>query len=242
MLRKVIDQFSAIDQLLFFVTVGFIKISIVLFNKRLTGLTSTKWMVFHNIFLGFLIIFVLTALFVNLFACDPPLSQYGLAAFGKTPEPPVCVNSNSMEIALNLVHIITDFGLLMTPLVVLFKIRMATSQKIRLMLLFSVGLVSCIGSVMRQISNPSAQPDLTCAYPYTYLSLSLFHKLRTNTFQGNSLVSCPGLPSTSSSVSPPLPSLSSTPPFPVAGAPPQAPRILIPNSDLSPPHPTTTTW
>jgi hypothetical protein len=35
-------------QITFYPTIAIIKIYIVLFNRRLTGLTSCKWMIFHN--------------------------------------------------------------------------------------------------------------------------------------------------------------------------------------------------
>jgi hypothetical protein len=162
MLTNIDDQISAIAQVTFFVTVGLVKISIVLFNKRLTGVISRSWAIVHNLYLGFAVSFILAAIFANVFGCNPPLSQYGLLAYGKTPKPPVCVQVDHLNIALNIIHILSDFVLLSTPIFVLFKIQMAASKKIRLMFLFSVGSVSCVGSVMRQLSTQRAQRDLTC--------------------------------------------------------------------------------
>ena len=149
-------------ELLFFLSVGLVKVSITLFNRRLTGLTSERWMIAHNIFLGLLVSYLLVVVFTNIFFCNPARVHFSMVAYGSNPTPPVCMNGKVLPVFLSVMHILFDFALLSVPLTVLWKIQMSTSKKIKLCLLFSVGSVSCIGSVMRQVIQTNFKPDFTC--------------------------------------------------------------------------------
>ena len=150
------------DQTLFWVSLGLIKISITLFNRRLTGATSESWIMFHTVFFVLLICYIVAALFVNLFRCRPPAAHYSLIAAGQPSTIPHCLSERAISLPLSVVHIIFDFALLSVPIIVLIKVQMSFAKKVRLMFLFSVGSVSCIGSVMRQISSDKSVLDITC--------------------------------------------------------------------------------
>jgi len=155
-------QFAGIAQLIFWITVVLVKISITLFNRRLTGLTSKRWMIAHNVFLGILVCYLITAVFVDVFQCIHPVGvQFDLHDFGSLKTKPQCINPNAAGIALSVIHIILDFALLCVPLIVLYKIQMSTAKKLRVGFLFSIGSISCIGSVMRQITQYHQPLDLT---------------------------------------------------------------------------------
>lgn len=155
-------QWVAMVQILFFVSVGLVKVSITLFNRRLTGLTSRRWMIAHNVFLCLIVCYILIVIFTNFFFCHPARVHFSLVAYGSNPTPPVCLNGKVLPVFLSVVHILFDFALLSVPLIVLWKIQMSTSKKIRLCFLFSIGSVSCIGSVMRQVIQTHIRPDFTC--------------------------------------------------------------------------------
>ena len=72
------------------------------------------------------------------------------------------MNGNTVGIALSIVHIAFDFVLLSVPLIVLWKIKMSAAKKLRVSFLFSVGAISCVGSVMRQIAQYRVFADTTC--------------------------------------------------------------------------------
>ena len=55
-----------------------------------------------------------------------------------------------------------DFALLSVPLIVLWKVRMGWGTKLRLYFVFSIGAMSCIGSVMRQIEQKRLSSDVLC--------------------------------------------------------------------------------
>ena len=155
-------QLAAVAQFIFWLTVGLIKVSITLFNRRLTGLTSYRWMIAHNIFLCLLLIYMVIALLLNIFTCTPALSQFSLITYGALANVPRCMNGNTVGIALSIVHIAFDFVLLSVPLIVLWKIKMSAAKKLRVSFLFSVGAISCVGSVMRQIAQYRVFADTTC--------------------------------------------------------------------------------
>jgi hypothetical protein len=55
-----------------------------------------------------------------------------------------------------------DFVLLLTPIVVLWKVRLNKGTKIRLFIVFSMGSLSCVASVLRELAQKSISKDITC--------------------------------------------------------------------------------
>ena len=151
-------------QLIFWVTVGLIKISISLFSRRLTGLT---WMVAHNIFLFLLVGYVILALFINLFECLP-FEHFSIIEAGRFSKPAKCFETNSLNIVLTCIHIIFDFALLSVRLIVLYQMQMSTMKKLRLAFLFSIGALSCIGAIIRPIVVAQGNPDIMYAFQVQY--------------------------------------------------------------------------
>jgi hypothetical protein len=77
-------NFANIDKLIFFLAVGFIKISIGMFNRRLTSMTSRMWLIFNNCFIALLGAYLMVALFWNIFQCDPPWAGWDAIRVGKS--------------------------------------------------------------------------------------------------------------------------------------------------------------
>ena len=148
--------------MLFYITVGLIKISIALFNRRLTGLTSRKWMIFHNIMLGLLVAYIISAICVQVFKCRPVLKGWDLKAYGISEQPVTCIPLTPVALGLNITHVLLDFALLSVPVIVFCRMKMNMSKRIRLISLFSIGSVSVLGSVMRQIKQDQNDLDVTC--------------------------------------------------------------------------------
>ena len=119
-------------------------------------------MVIHNILLILLVSYVLVAMFLSLFQCRPALVNYDLIKTGKLSHPLVCLDTNSLGIGLSVVHIVFDFVLLSVPIIVLVKVKMDLATKIRIGFLFSVGSISCIGSIMRQKLQTMEGLDASC--------------------------------------------------------------------------------
>ena len=152
--------------MLFYIAVGLIKISIALFNRRLTGLTSRKWMIFHNIMLGLLVSYIISAILLEVFKCHPVLTSWDLKGYGIKEQPVSCIPVTKYGLPLNIIHVILDFALLSVPVIVFCRMKMNMSKRIRLIFLFSIGCVSVIGSVNRQIIMVKNSMDLTCKYKH----------------------------------------------------------------------------
>ena len=160
-------QFANVCTIMFYPIVGLISISITLFNRRLTGLTSKRWMIAHNIFLTILAIYIVVSILVILFGCLPP-AHVSLISIGKLAKTPKCMNINTLGTSLSAFHVAFDFALLTVPLIVLYNMNMSNVKKLRLAFLFSVGSVSCIGAVMRQVIQKQNAADLTWAFQTIY--------------------------------------------------------------------------
>ena len=131
-------------------------------------------MIAHNIFLALIVGYIISATFTVIFSCRPFVGL-SLIAAGHLAEPQKCIDTNEVGITFSALHSAFDFALLTVPLIILYQLRMSTPRKIRLMFLFSIGSISCIGSVMRQVKQKQADPDLTWAsrsqYSWTVVDL-----------------------------------------------------------------------
>ncbi|CZR61347.1 related to integral membrane protein PTH11 [Phialocephala subalpina] len=145
--------FSNLSEPMFFLAVGFIKVSICLFNRRLTSLTSRAWTLFSNIFLVLLFCYIMLSLFWTIFQCNPPYAGWDPIRIGKEGKVPKCIGDNMVGSTLSVIHVIMDFGLLSIPLIVLWQVRMGWGTRARLYFVFSIGAMSCVGSIMRQIEQ-----------------------------------------------------------------------------------------
>ncbi|KAL2046515.1 hypothetical protein ABVK25_011796 [Lepraria finkii] len=163
-LNRFIDL-AAGETTLFYISVGLIKVSITLFNSRLTGLTSKPWMIYHTILLVLIVTFIITSIFIQVFKCLPVLHSWGFLGYGEPAQPVKCVTINTYSLALNVTHVILDFALLSVPIIVFCKMKMSKSKRIRLIFLFSIGAVSVIGSVNRQIIMQQNALDVTWESP-----------------------------------------------------------------------------
>ena len=69
-----------------------------------------------------------------------------------------------------------DFALLSVPITLLIQLKMELGKKIRLGFLFSIGTVSSVGSIMRQVYQKGSKEDLTYAFPLSlkWLIIDMF--------------------------------------------------------------------
>jgi hypothetical protein len=151
-----------LSKLVFFVAVGIVKMSITMFNMRLTGLTSRKWMIAHWVFFGLLVAYTLAALLLNVFQCNPPKANFDYIAAGKMNSRAKCLTNSQVGAALSPVHVAMDFCLLAVPIIVLWKVQTSWATKFRFYIVFSIGAMSCIGSVLRQLAQANIKKDALC--------------------------------------------------------------------------------
>lgn len=111
-------------------------------------------MMAHYAFLTLIVGFLISALFTIIFRCTSPVKEdFSLIALGEASSGQrKCLDINKLGYGLAIAHSALDFMLLTVPLIILWRLKtMSRSKKIRLAFLFSIGAVSCIGSVMRQV-------------------------------------------------------------------------------------------
>jgi hypothetical protein len=150
-------------KILFYVTVGLIKISIALFIRRLADKVSSRWRWFCDIFIASVVGYVLLALFWLVFSCDPLDAQWSLSSRGSHSVAPKCVDNILQARVLSGLHVAQGLLLLSAPLIILWTIQMARSKKIRLFVYWVVGGICVIGGLLRQIRT-RIDADMTWAY------------------------------------------------------------------------------
>ncbi|KAF7865850.1 hypothetical protein EAF04_006015 [Stromatinia cepivora] len=157
-------RYTNLSKLFFFVAVGVVKISICLFNRRLTAMTTRGWLWFNNAFLVLLVIYILVSLFWTLFSCNPAWGGWDAIRLGREGVVAKCFPVGTLGSILSTVHVVTDFGLLAVPLIVLWKVKMGWRTRGRLYVVFAVGGASMIGSILRQIKQSELHSDVLWSF------------------------------------------------------------------------------
>jgi hypothetical protein len=130
-------------------------------------MTSTKWQMAHWTYLALLICVMPICIFFSIFSCSPTAVFFSLQYIGKMRDPRTikCLNQDAISLAPRIIHIVTDWLLLPVPLIIIWQLQMPLARKLRLMIVFSVGLISSVASIMRNILSKRVTTDLTCKSP-----------------------------------------------------------------------------
>ncbi|THV78795.1 hypothetical protein D6D29_07394 [Aureobasidium pullulans] len=163
----IFNKLAIVCKIIFFTTVGIIKISICLFLRRISEATSKYPRLANDFFLFLLVGYTLLALFWSCFQCSPAPAMWDKIYSGQLAKPAKCWSTLVVANALSIIHVVMDFVLLLTPIVVLWKVRLNKGTKIRLFIVFSMGSLSCVASVLRELAQKSISKDIT--YGYTSL-------------------------------------------------------------------------
>jgi hypothetical protein len=126
-------------------SMAFVKISIVVFIKRLFG-SIRAYVVVSYCLAAFIATWALAALLTNTFQCIPVQYYYDKDLKGHCMSGQVQFFQSMGSIAL-----IEDVIILCMPIPVFWKLQINTRQKIALILVFSLGGLVCIFSLMRLI-------------------------------------------------------------------------------------------
>lgn len=170
--------------MIFLTTVTMTGISITLSSNRLTTLTSSLWRITHRIFLVILVVFLTIIILTTLFQCVPPTMKYSLLSLGTLPHPPKCLNSTVLYTTYGMLHSISSVALLIISFLFLRCLRMSYGTKVRLFILFLIGSISCIASILRPIFHYQDRnnADITRIYTdqITCSAISIFFALLTS--------------------------------------------------------------
>ncbi|OHE98584.1 hypothetical protein CORC01_06035 [Colletotrichum orchidophilum] len=147
----------------FFVAVGMIKLSIAIFLRRLADRLPRWWRIACDIFIGSTVAYILLAIFLNVFACNPPAAQWDLAFRGRREPAPSCIGQGVESKILTGFHVAQGLTLLSAPVVILWKIRMQTTKKTRLFAIWTIGGLAVLAGLLHQIL-PTITNDFTWNY------------------------------------------------------------------------------
>lgn len=138
------------------------QMSIIIFNRRITGLASKPWRRINDVF--FTILFLYLVAYSVWLATRCPSNNKSLIASGKAESFKYCDRHAGIKTALGMVivHVVLEFCLLLTPIVVLWKIKMDRMKKASLFIIFAIGSISCIGALMVIITQYKLVQDSTC--------------------------------------------------------------------------------
>lgn len=158
-------------------SLSFIKISIAIFIRRFTAETIRGWNRAAQVYISALVVFMLITFFMYTFQCGPnPRDAYDLEFRGRRDKIPKCLDAWKMLTGISIMHVLMDF-LLLVPVIALFlKLKISRAKKIRISMIFALGLLSCIGAALR-IALPHKELDYTCEWPCTEV-LESRHGLR----------------------------------------------------------------
>ena len=74
------------------------------------------------------------------------------------------LDQEAIGLATRYVHIVTDWLFLPVPLIVIFKLQMPLGKKFRLILVFCVGFISSLASIIRNILTVRLESRLNITY------------------------------------------------------------------------------
>lgn len=157
-------QASYVAQIIYLPAAILIKMSIVLFNRRITGLASKTWRRINDGFLVLLVVYMIVySIWIGL-RC--PINRLGFSQVGKMKNPKFCPRSQGLKLTLGLasIHVGLGFCLLLTPIIVLWKVKMKAIKKVQLFFIFAVGSVSCICALMLVVTQFQVTQDITCTH------------------------------------------------------------------------------
>lgn len=146
-------------------------------------------MIAQNIFLAFLVSFLIEAVLSCIFDCTP-FADFSVVQAGKLAQPQKCDNLEKLIISLAAIHIATDFTLLSVALIVLCKMQMSKTKKTlpwlplfrRLYLLYRFHYRKCGPSpkptqISRRLRETSITRSQSISSSQSPLHLSLFSTL-----------------------------------------------------------------
>ncbi|KAH8662472.1 hypothetical protein BX600DRAFT_551231 [Xylariales sp. PMI_506] len=145
--------YLSVCKILFYVSVGMIKVSITLFVRRLANGASRTWQILADIFLATLVIYILAALFWCVFLCSPQRSIWDKWYAGTLAEAPRCADINLNSRVLSIIHSIQGVILLLAPIVILWRVRINLAKKIRLFVIWAAGAVTVTFGLLQLIST-----------------------------------------------------------------------------------------
>ncbi|TLD10305.1 hypothetical protein PgNI_05923 [Pyricularia grisea] len=163
---------------LYYADVALVKISIALFVRRLANHASRGWRMATDVFLVTVVGHLVACLLANILLCDPPRAGWDLKFAGRLETAARCEWWTTRFKILHSIHVAQSMMLLMTPVVILWKVQMDTAKKIRLFVIWVVGATSVLGGLIQLLLGAMGDDDdvfmaYTTILQWTVLDLSM---------------------------------------------------------------------
>ncbi|KAI1857415.1 hypothetical protein JX265_011150 [Neoarthrinium moseri] len=133
-------------------TTGLAKLSLLCFYNKVSPARWWIWCTRISIFV--LAGYTVAITFAMLFACNPIRRSWDV-----TMTEGECVNRPYLYIAIAALQILSDVGLIIMPMPMIYGLQMPSRQKIGLVLMFVVGSSTLVTSIMRLVTLVPALSD-----------------------------------------------------------------------------------
>lgn len=130
------------------------------------------WRWFCDFFLFTLALYILAAIFWFCFSCDPPRAQWDRLYSGQLETPATCIDTTMWGIIFNVTHVVQGAILLLSPIVILWKVTMEIKKKIRLFVIWGCGLLAVLFGLMRML-----RANFTADIMWSYTELLIWTTL-----------------------------------------------------------------
>lgn len=125
-------QWFLVTEMFYYVSIMFCKLSILAFYLRFAIGKQQIWTIYS--LLGFIAVYNIISIAVLLFACNPVAKLWDPAVTWGT-----CANTNPVYVVNSAANTLTDLIILIMPMRMLWKLKLPTTQKISLGLVFVAG-------------------------------------------------------------------------------------------------------
>lgn len=134
--------------------------------RRIADRASRAWTIVADVFIATVAAYTIAAMFSNIFICSPPRAAWDMAYGGQIPAPGVvCKNAILSTKILSTVHVVQGALLLLTPIVILWKVKMDTWKKCRLFFIWAAGGFAVIGGLLQHLTVVIVTDDIFWQYP-----------------------------------------------------------------------------
>ncbi|KAF2871500.1 hypothetical protein BDV95DRAFT_41746 [Massariosphaeria phaeospora] len=131
-------------RLLYMADLALIKLSILAFYLSIA--TQRTFRILVHVCIAFVVVYSTIMIFLNGFQCPGRHSLPLTAAIFKERTAPHCLHLATLDYSQAAANMFSDIFILVLPMPVLLKLRMPTSKRISLLVVFSVGLLVPIAS------------------------------------------------------------------------------------------------
>lgn len=166
------NYYGVLDKWFFYVTVGFVKLSLAFFIRRLADRTSWWWRLFCNFFIVTIVVYIGLAVCWEILSCTPARAQWDRLYAGQLDEPMKCYLMGVQGKFFNYTHVFQGVTLLLSPMVILWSVKMERAKKIRLFVIWGTGTIAVLCGLMRVV-----RADYTADIMWDYTELLVWTSL-----------------------------------------------------------------